>query len=240
MPQAFSACRSASAAYGTTVSGISDFHTKPYTHDTRHNMPSVEASALRSQYRQGSASEASSPSRCSVSAPPVPQQASAPAPSLPHPSSTMSIGSIIEPNMHSSPYESQSGGPNLHGLHHAQIGTGPHSLPPELLYGLTPPSGDSPLYSSSDSCYSPLSDYLQQPQAVAQQYYPHEVVQRPQSASLESWPQPMIQQSPLSAGAVPPSWGGYDPSGMSFVPEGACLPPVSPRFPSQVRARRNR
>ncbi len=191
-------------------------------------MPSAEASAFRNQYRQGSASEASSPSRGSISAGPMAQQAPAPAPSLPQPSGTMSIGSIIEPNMHRSSYESQSGGPNLHELSHAPLGTAPRSLPPELLYGLTP-SGDSPLYSSSDSCYSPLSDYLQ-PQAVAQQYYPHEVVQRSQSVSLESWSQPIIQQSPLSAGAAPPTWGGYDPSEMSFAPEGACLPPVSTLF----------
>jgi len=188
-------------------------------------MPSAEASAFRSQHRQGSVSEASSPSGGSISAPPMTQHAPAPAPSLPQPSGTMSIDSMIELNMHRSSYESQSGGPSLHGLSHAPIGTAPLSLPPELLYGLTP-SEDSPLYSSSDSCYSPLSDYLQ-PQAVAQQYYPHEVLQRPRSASLEFWSQPLIPQSPLSTGVAPPTWGGYDPSAMAFAPEGACLPPVS-------------
>lgn len=201
---------------------------RPCANFSRHNMPSAEASAFRNQYRQGSASEASSPSRGSISAASMPQQVPASAPSLPQPSGTMSIGSIIEPNMHRSSYESQSGGPNLHDLSHAPIGTAPRSLPPELLYGLTP-SGESPLYSSSDSCYSPLSDYLQ-PQAVTQQYYPHEVIQRPESASLESWSQPIIQQSPLSAGALPPTWSEYDPSEMAFGPERACLPPVSIPF----------
>lgn len=164
----------------------------------------------------------------------MPQQASAPAPSLPQPSGTMSIGSIIEPIMHRSSYESHSGGSSLHELSHAPIGTAPRNLPPELLYGLAP-SGDSPLYSSSDSSYSPLSEYLQ-PQAVSQPYFPPEVVQRPQSASLESWTQPIIQQSPLSAGAAPPSWSGYDPSGIPFAPEGACLPLVSSLFISSQHA----
>jgi hypothetical protein len=193
-------------------------------------MPSAEASAFRNQYRQGSASEASSPSRGSISAAPMSQQAPAPAPSFPQSSGTMSIGSILEPNMHRGSYESQPGGPSLHELSHTPIGTAPRSLLPELLYGLTP-SGDSPLYSSSDSCYSPHSDYLQ-PQAVAQQFYPQEVIQRPQSTSLESWSQPIIQQSPHPEGAAPPSWSSYDPSGMAFVAEENWVPPVSTSFRS--------
>lgn len=136
----------------------------------------------------------------------------------------MSIGSIIEPNMHRGSYDSHSIGPSLHEMAHAPIGTAPRSLPPELLYGLSP-SGDSPLYSSSDSCYSPLSDYLQ-PQAVPQQYYPQEVIQRPHSTSIECGFQPIIQ-SPLSAGVATPSWSTYDPSVLAFPPETSCLPPVS-------------
>jgi len=190
----------------------------------RHNMPSAEASAFRSQYRQSSASEASSPSRGSISATHMPQQAPAPAPSLPQPSGTMSIGSIIEPNMHRSSYDSHPGGQGLHEMSHAPIGTAPRGLLPELLYGLSP-SGDS-LYSSSDSCYSPISDYLQ-PQAVPHQYYPQEVIRRSQSASLEACFQPIFQQSPLSTGPAAPTWNEFDPSGMGFGPEAQCIPSVS-------------
>ena len=189
-------------------------------------MPSAEASAFRSQYRQSSASEASSPSRGSISAPHMPQQLPAPASSLPQPSGTMSIGSIIEPNMRSS-YDSHPGGHNLHEISHAPIGTAPRSLLPELLYGLSP-SGDS-LYSSSDSCYSPLSDYLQ-PQPVPQHYYPPEAIRRPQSTSLEACFQPIVQQPPLSAGPVAPTWSEFDPCGMGFGPDTSCIPSVSHLF----------
>ena len=190
-------------------------------------MPSAEALTFRSQYRQSSASGASSPSGGSISAPHMPSQAPAPAPPLPQSSGTMSIGSIIEPNMHGSSYDSHPGGQSLHEMPHAPIGTAPRSLLPELLYGLSP-SGDS-LYSSSDSCYSPLSDYLQ-PQAVPQPYYPQEVIRRSQSASLEACFQPMLQQSPLSAGPSAPTWNEYDPSGMAFVPDTNCMPSVSALF----------
>lgn len=186
-------------------------------------MPPAEASAFRSQYRRDSVSAASSPSRGSISAPHMPQQAPAPGPGLPQPSGTMSIGSIIEPNMHRGSYSSHAAPGLQDELSHNAIGTAPRSLPPELLYGLSP-SGDSPLYSSSDSCYSPLSDYLQ-PQAVPHQYYPSEVIQRSQSTSIESCYPPIIQ-TPLSAGAAPPTWSGYDPAGMEFAPEAQCLTPV--------------
>ena len=184
----------------------------------RHNMPSAEASAFRSQYRRDSASIASSPSRGSASVPPMHPQAPQPAQTASQASGTMSIGSIIEPNMRSS-YSSHTG-PSMQDEHsHAPIGTTPRSLLPELLYGFSA-SGDSPLYSSSDSCYSPLSDYLQQPQAVPQQYYPQEVIQRSHSTSIESC-YPAIIQTPLSAGAAP-TWNGYDPAGIDFAPEASC------------------
>ena len=186
-------------------------------------MPSTEASAFRSQYRQSSTSEASSPSRGSISAPHMSQQAASAMPSLPQSTGTMSIGSIIEPNMHGSSYDSHPGGHGLHEMPHAPIGTAPHTLLPELLYGLSP-SGDS-LYSSSDSCYSPISDYLQ-PQALPQPYYPQEVIRRPQSASLEACFQPILQQPPISGGPSPPTWNEFDPSGMSFTSEANCMPSV--------------
>ena len=143
----------------------------------------------------------------------------------------MSIGSIIEPNMHrNSEYASHPSGPG--GLHelsgHAPIGTTPHSLVPELLYGLSP-SGDSPLYSSSDSCYSPLSDYLQPQQALPQPFYPQEGIQRPERGSIDSCFQPLSVHSPLSAAPPTPAWGQYDQGTMGYAPEAPSLPPVSTR-----------
>ena len=196
----------------------------------RHNMP-AEASAFRSPYSQRSTSEASTPSaRGSFSGPHMGPPASAPAPSIPQPSGTMSIGSIIEPNMHrSSEYASHNAGPG--GLHelsgHAPIGTTPRGLVPELLYGLSP-SGDSPLYSSSDSCYSPLSDYLQPQQAVPQPYYhPQEGHQRPDRESMDSCFQPISVHSPLSGAPASSAWGQYDQAPLGYAPEAPSLPPVS-------------
>ena len=191
---------------------------------SRHNMPSAEASAFRSQYRRSSVSEASSPSRSSFSAPHLPQQAPVPAASLPQPAGAMSIGSIIEPNMHRSSYDSHTGGHSLHDISHAPIGTAPRGLAPEFFYGMSS-SGDSPLYSSSDSSHSPLSEYLQ-PQAVSHPYYPQEVTPRPQPVSFETCFQPIIQQSPISAEGGIPTWTGYDPSGVGFVPEAECMTTV--------------
>lgn len=190
----------------------------------------AEASAFRNPYSQRSTSEASTPSaRGSFSGPHMGPPASAPAPSIPQPSGTMSIGSIIEPNMHqSSQYPSHPSGPG--GLHelsgHAPIGTTPRSLVPELLYGLSP-SGDSPLYSSSDSCYSPLSDYLQPQQALPQPFYPQEGIQRPERGSIDSCFQPITVHSPLSGAPPTPAWGQYDAGSMGFAPEPPSLPLVS-------------
>ena len=189
----------------------------------------AEASAFRSPYSQRSTSEASTPSaRGSFSGPHMCPPASAPAPSIPQPSGTMSIGSIIEPNMHrSSEYASHPSGPG--GLHelsgHAPIGTTPRSLVPELLYGLSP-SGDS-LYSSSDSCYSPLSDYLQPQQAAPQHFYPQEGIQRPERGSIDSCFQPICVHSRVGAPRAPRAWGQYDQAPLGFAPETQSLPPVS-------------
>lgn len=228
MPKAFSTRGPPSKAHGKTVSRSARRKRSALTL-SRHNMP-AEASAFRSPYSQRSTSEASTPStRGSFSGPLMGPSTSAPAPSIPQTSGTMSIGSIIEPNMHrGSEYASHPSAPG--GLHelsgHAPIGTAPRSLVPELLYGLSP-SGDSPLYSSSDSCYSPLSDYLQPQQAVPQPFYPQEGIQRPDRRSIDSCFQPIGVHSPLSAGPPAPAWGQYDQAGLVFPPEAPNLPPVS-------------
>ena len=190
----------------------------------------AEVSAFRSPYSHHSTSEASTPSaRGSFSGPHMCPPASAPAPSIPQPSGTMSIGSIIEPNMHrSSEYASHHSGPG--GLHelsgHAPIGTTPRGLVSELLYGLSP-SGDSPLYSSSDSCYSPLSDYLQPQQAVPQPYYPQEGLQRAERGNIDPCFQPISVHSPLSGPPAAPAWSQYDQAPLGFAPEASTLPSVS-------------
>lgn len=228
MPEAFSTGGPAGKAHGKTVSRSAWRKWSSLTF-ARHNMP-AEASAFRSPYSQRSNSEASTPSaRGSFSGPHMGPPASAPAPSIPQPSGTMSIGSIIEPNMHrSSEYASHpSGSGGLHELAgHPPIGTAPRSLVPELLYGLSP-SGDSPLYSSSDSCYSPLSDYLQPQQALPQPFYPQESIQRPERGSIDSCFQPISIHSPLSGASPTPAWGQYDQASLGFAPEASSLPPVS-------------
>ena len=241
MPQTLPACRLISAAYGTTVSHLW-FLSRIATDINRHNMPSAEASAFRSQYRHSSISDVSRSPRGSFSASGMGQPGTATASSLPQPSGTMSIGSIIEPNMRSdfkSEFSSHAG-PSIHELPHGPIGTAPRSLHPELLYGLAP-SGDSPLYSSSDSCYSPLSgisDYLQPP-AVTQPFYAPDMIQRPQSTSIENCFQPIIQ-SPMSAGPPTPAWNQqYDPTALGFAPEVQCLPPVSDCYEHSSCAKAN-
>lgn len=228
MPKAFSTCRPAGKAHGKTVSGSARRKRSAVTF-SRHNM-AAEASAFRSPYSQRSTSEASTSStRGSFSGPHMGPPASAPAPSIPQPSGTMSIGSIIEPNMHrSSEYASHPSGPG--GLHelsgHAPIGTTPRSLVPELLYGLSP-SGDSPLYPSSDSCYSPLSDYLQPQQCLPQPFYPQEGIQRHERGSIDSCFQPLSVHSPLSGAPPTQAWGQYDQATLEYAPEASSLPPVS-------------
>ena len=227
MPEAFSTRGPAGKAHGKTVRR-SAWRKRSALTLARHNMP-AEASAFRSPYSQRSNSEASTPSaRGSFSAPHMGPPASAPAPSIPQPSGTMSIGSIIEPNMHrSSEYASHHSGPG--GLHelagHPPIGTAPHSLVPELFYGLSP-SGDSPLYSSSDSCYSPLSDYLQPQQALPPPFYPQESIQRPERGSIDSCFQPISVHSPMSGTSPTPAWGQYDQASLGFAPEASSLTSV--------------
>ena len=192
-------------------------------------MPSGEASAFRSQYRQSSLSDISRSPRDSFGASTMGQLGTLTAPSLPQPPGAMSIRSIIEPNMRNDFKNefSSHAGPSIHELPHGPIGTAPRSSHPELLYGLAPP-GDSPLYSSSDSCYSPLSgisDYLQPP-PVAQPFYSQDIIQPPHVTSIDTCFQPVIQ-SPISAGPPTPAWNHqYDPSALGFGPGVQCLPPV--------------
>ncbi len=195
-----------------------------------------DMSTIRSQHNsRGSMSEsAASPSRSSIS---VSQLQPSSASGLPQPSGAMSIGSIIEHDIHGE-YKSHSV-PNLLDISQQPIGTAPRSLRPELLYGVSP-SGDSPLYSSSDSCYSPISDYLQPPsQTVHPGFYSPDLIQRPHSATAIECYQPMLN-SPLSVGPPTPAWSTYDPSALGYAPEAPCVPSVSSDPSFQSRKKRNR
>ncbi|KAM0800849.1 hypothetical protein BDR22DRAFT_850808 [Usnea florida] len=127
--------------------------------ERQHNIP-AEASAFRSPYSQRSNSEASTPSaRGSFSGPHMGLPAPTPGPSIPQPSGTMSIGSIIEPNMHrNSEYASHPSGPG--GLHelssHGPIDyLQPQQALPQPFY---PQEGiQRPERGSIDSCFQPLS-----------------------------------------------------------------------------------
>ena len=140
------------------------------------------------------------------------------------------VRTFVERRVRDSDYRTQSVPPSLPDHISSQsIGTAPYGLPLELYYGLSP-SGES-LCSSSDSCYSPLSDYYQVPRALPPQYAcGPELVQRPHSALETNYPS--IETSPMSVGPPTPGNGStwtnaFDPSALGFIPETQCFPPVS-------------
>ena len=150
---------------------------------------------------------------------------------MPPGSGNMSIGSIIEHDRLHGDYRARS---MPHGLSelsaHTAIGTAPRSLHPDMLYGFGS-AGDSPLYSSSDSCYSPLSDYIQPSQPMAP-YYGADIV-RPQTVAAESAYQAMVHSpaaahSPISLGPATPAWGpSYDPVALSYTSDVSYVHAVS-------------
>lgn len=176
---------------------------------------------------------------------------------LAQPAAQMSIGSIIEPSR-----GNDFGQHFPNDLSHLAVGVGPRTLPTtEMLYGGTiPGTAESPMY-SSDSCYSPMSDYhLQQPQigssssntttttgSNGHRYMSQDVVtSRPQTGtttSLESYYQPQLMTtttttaSPLSGVVVGssafPVWDHFDPSVLGTpLEEGSYLPTVGIFHPS--------
>lgn len=143
--------------------------------------------------------------------------------SIAQPAAQMSIGSIIEPSR-----GNDFGQRFPNDLSHLAVGVGPRTLPTtEMLYGNIPGSAESPMY-SSDSCYSPMSDYLQQPQvSTGQRYMSQDAVSRPQTSPLESFYQPQLMTSPLSVGSAFPVWDQFDPSVLGTpLEEGSYLPTV--------------
>lgn len=203
---------------------VSQSHQQPQTNRDRHNMP-AEASLARSSRSQRSASEASIADSNPSSSGMIPASMGQPQPlrgqAMTQTTGTMSIGSIIEPSM-----RNDYGHPSRisNDLSHLAVGVGPRTLPAELIYGISA-AAESPLYSSDNSCYSPMSDYLK-PQANSQSYLPPDAVTQAQTSPLESHYQPQLMTSPLSSASAYPVWEQFDSSMLGGQLDGAYLPTV--------------
>lgn len=223
MSQAISTVRLVSTAHGEAVCIASDVGLASKTDDGRHNMP-TDSFSTRSTRSPRSTREASfadsSPSTSSTFATLVGQQRV-----VPTQTSTMSIGSIIsEPGM-GNDYVTNPGQP-MNDLSHVAISTVPRSLPPDLVFQL-PASVDSPLYPSSDSCYSPMSDYLQT-QASTPQFLTPDTLPRSQSAALEScFPNRQLFTSPISLTPTVPTWDQFEDAALGISYDSSCNSNVS-------------
>lgn len=194
---------------------------------------------MRSGRSPCSVSEASfgdsSPARSATFATHLGQPQIVPTQAMSSGTGTMSIGSIIEPDMRSDygPYP----GHNISDASRIAIGPAPLIVPSKLGYGLFA-SDETPIY-SSDSSYSPISDHLQ-PQIVTQHYYPPDIITRSQSASLETCFQPQqLFSSPLSAPSsaisAMPTWDQFDDVSLGTWNEASYLPNVSYSGPRPMR-----
>ena len=181
----------------------------------------AEAPPSRGARSQRSISEPSiadsTPPRSATIAPNMTHPQPAGGQALTHAGSTMSIGSIIEPSFVSNSH------PSMNDLSNMAVGVGPPGLPRELVYNI-PVSAESPLY-SSDSCYSPMSDYLQ-PQVNGQRFLPQETVSRTHSAPAEPFYHSQLITAPLSSTPAFPVWDQFDPVMLGTPLEGSYLPTV--------------
>lgn len=148
--------------------------------------------------------------------------------SLPSSSASMSIDSLIEASHYDTDYRTHSVPPSLHDhLSSQSTSAGFRGMRPEMLYGLSS-SGES-LYSSSDSCYSPLSDHLPGPQIPQNYNLVPDLVQRPHSATEICYRS--VETSPVSVGPPTPvdvsRWSSYDHTALDYPTETNCLPLVS-------------
>ena len=118
-------------------------------------------------------------------------------------SGTMSIGSIIEPNIRRALSQ--------HDQHWTQpyqmpITMAPRGYPPELVFGLSA-SDDSPFY-SSDSCYSPISEAAQS-HPGSQSYLPrYDKSRAPSSAYMPDYSTQLT--TPISAASSFGPWSGLE------------------------------
>lgn len=190
--------------------------------ERQHNMP-AEASLARSSRSQRSASEPSIADSNPSSSGMVPATMGQPQPlrgqAMPQTAGTMSIGSIIEPSMRN---DYGHHGRISNDLSNLAVGVGPRTLPAELIYGISA-AAESPLYSSDNSCYSPMSDYLK-PQTHGQSYLPPDAVSQAQTSPLEANYQPQLMTSPLSTASAYPVWEQFDSSVLGGQLDGPYLP----------------
>ena len=226
LPEAVPTVRPVDAAHGTTVSIECGSRVGEQSTDgERHHMP-PDGSLARGSRSQRSPSDASimgsTPPRPTMMAAPMGQPQPVGGQSLPHAAAAMSIGSIIEPSMRSDLVSSQMR--SMHDLSSVAIGVGPRTLPHDLVYS-HPMAAESPLL-SSESCYSPMSDYLQQPQVNGQRYLPSEAISRAQSTSVDPLYHPNLLTSPLSGTSVYPGWDTFDPAMFGGPIERSYLPTV--------------
>ncbi|KAL9044722.1 MAG: hypothetical protein Q9214_002157 [Letrouitia sp. 1 TL-2023] len=165
----------------------------------RHDMPEP----TRGQRSHRSTSEVSSnPSSSGVLPTNISHPPSVPAQAMSQ--GTMSITSIIE---HPPRNDFSPSAHNMNDLSHMTIGPHPHSYHPDYMYARLG-SADSPMY-SSDSCYSPMSDYPGS--QIANQSFPQEgIIPRPASTFSDTSFQPHPTASPLSAGSYPAPWASLD------------------------------
>jgi len=112
-------------------------------------------------------------------------------------SSAMSIYSIVD---HNTPpgFVTQPMG-TLNDLSQLAVPSGPHGFAPDLIYGAT---SDESLFYSSDSCYSPNSEYSQA-RIAGQSYLPRH--DRQQSPSFTPYIGPCYQP-PLYSTSTLPAW----------------------------------
>lgn len=222
MSQAISTVRLVSSAHGEAVCIVYNIGLASKTDHGRHNMP-TDSFSTRSTRSPRSTREASfadsSPSTSSTFASLVGQQRV-----VPTQTSTMSIGSIISEPMRND-YVTHPGQP-MNDPSHVAISAVPRGLPPDLVFQL-PASVDSPLYPSSESCYSPMSDYLQT-QASTPQFLTPDTLPRSQSAALEScFQNQQLFTSPISLTPTVPTWDQFEDTALGISYDSSCNSNVS-------------
>lgn len=197
--------------------------------ERQHNMPIASPPAQPPQTRRSRSSTStphSNPTTPSIVRPTIPQQ---PHPSLTQhlshqPTRAMSIGSLVDhPSPMGGDYISH---PHPHQLHPNFIDFPYLPVPtaPPLVFGLS--ASDSP-YCSSDSCASPMSDFIQPQLATQQAQYLPDELPRTQSAGLECGFGQTVYTAMDPAGA---GWA-YDQAPLS-APMGMSM--VSSHFPPSV------
>lgn len=161
----------------------------------------------------------SNPTTPSVVRPTIPQQPhhNLTQPTAHQPTRTMSIGSLVDQSSIGADYVSHPHLTNFNDFPYLPV-----PAAPPLLYGLSP--SESPKYpsSTSDSCYSPMSDLIQPQIATQPQYLPPDDLSRAHSASLDGGFPQTVYANPMD----PAGWG-YDQAPLSAPMHGMGMSMVS-------------